>query len=228
MSEFLDDLARSLAQPMPRRRALVLLGRALVAAALPAVLRPAPARANSCQGCTDPNLRLCRNGTGQICSFVCCPPDQLCCTAQHGVICCNPSSCYTCGKVVSGQEEYASCVPKDGAVFCSDFCCRAGQTCCGSGCCPPGTSCCGGKDCCPSTEVCSRKGKCKCKKGRAKKKCGNIGKCCKGETCCGGADCCAPGETCCDKTCCATNEICCGNFCCDSDETCCGTNCCPF
>jgi hypothetical protein len=39
MSEFLDDLARTVSTPMPRSRALRLLGAALVGVAVPA-LRP--------------------------------------------------------------------------------------------------------------------------------------------------------------------------------------------
>ena len=35
MTEFLDELARSMAKPMPRRRALRLLGGALVSVAVP-------------------------------------------------------------------------------------------------------------------------------------------------------------------------------------------------
>ena len=44
MSEFLDELARTLAKPMPRRRALKLLGGAMVSVAAPAIVaRPARA-----------------------------------------------------------------------------------------------------------------------------------------------------------------------------------------
>ena len=51
MSEFLDELARSLARPMPRRRALRILGGALVTVATPASLLAGRASASSAIGC---------------------------------------------------------------------------------------------------------------------------------------------------------------------------------
>jgi hypothetical protein len=49
VSEFLDELARSLANPMPRRRALRLIGGAVVTTTAPALFpRKAFARAQDC------------------------------------------------------------------------------------------------------------------------------------------------------------------------------------
>ena len=233
MSAFLDDLAKSLAQPISRRRALGLIGRALLAGALPAVLRPRPAQADSCaKGCTsNPNLVVCRNAAPPICSFQCCAPGDLCCTANHGAVCC-PANCYTCGKVTVGQEEYPVCVPDPGGtVACPgfgqvpSFCCKTGESCCGDRCCQAGYECCpdpvtGAKNCCPPTRTCQN-GKCVCKNGsRSCKK--RKRKCCKGEKCCGKKLCCSTDETCCGKSqCCAAGETCCGGLlCCRVGEVC--------
>ena len=64
MSNLFDDLARNLAKPMPRRRAVTVLGAALVTAAIPGI-RPRPAQAGNLALGTVlrryPMLRLRRN-----------------------------------------------------------------------------------------------------------------------------------------------------------------------
>ena len=107
MSEFLDELARSLARPMPRSRAVRLLGGALVTAAVP-LLRAAPGSGASTQAvpkkCADYR-------EGPTCPKLCCrdcPPIPS--GGNPGVLkwCCNkddacdfedPSEQYRCGRV---------------------------------------------------------------------------------------------------------------------------------
>ena len=226
MSSFVDDLARSLAQPIPRRRALSLLGQALLAAALPSVLRPRPARANSCTECnTNPNTPiLCVQPVAEgICYHDCCSPTALCCKTAHGALCCEPTSCFECGSAPDGDGiERPICVPKTGTVYCTDyeahrlFCCNTGEICCGAACCGTNEDCCTDATfnyCCETTGTCCH------------------GKCCKaGEECCG-TFCCGLGETCCGDHCCAYEWECCTDYatgehtCCPPTQKCSGGHC---
>jgi hypothetical protein len=73
MSELLDELARSLAQPMPRRRALRLLGGAVVAVAVPGFAKTTKARAaSSFHDCEAKGGLLCEcNCKGEVCQRIC-------------------------------------------------------------------------------------------------------------------------------------------------------------
>jgi Group XII secretory phospholipase A2 precursor (PLA2G12) len=160
--ELLDDLARTLAEPMPRRRAVRLLAGALVGAALP-LGRPAlghagTARAQRASGCA-PNLRQCAGTGGK--DIACCSPVDHCCIGGRDSI---------------GNLQVACCPP--GTTCCVTgiypYCCAAGTTCnpkgtvcvqastCAGIVCPPGHKCCGRtkempKDRCydPRTQCCT-------------------------------------------------------------------------
>jgi hypothetical protein len=123
----LDDLARSLASPMPRSRALRLLGGALVSAATAGVLgrAPAPARASRLAGtCTGPSSGVLAY------EFFCAPHSNA-----------GPE----CGPPRGGVPD---CCDARGPKCCSDgppdngrtghYCCEAGCDCYKGLCCPPG------------------------------------------------------------------------------------------
>ena len=196
-----DELSRALARPMPRRRALRLLGSAFLAGAVP-MQRPRRATAArpavSCPGCagdlvtTDPPYcKCCKAGLG--CFNKCCPPGSICWPSPTNVarsLCC-PHGWMVCGKLQRGGTnplfDYSFCCPR------SKPCDPLSGTC--SGTCPRGTRKCGGS-CCANDEPCSN-GKCGCpdKRERCAKTC-----CPKGKMCCS-----LTRSVCCDRK----NEACC-------------------
>jgi len=111
MSYLIDEVARSLATSLPRRRALNLIGRLLVGGLFgTAGLQRALAQPKGTCG-------------GQNCSG-----GQKCCTtaspnfcAQQNQVCCGTTSC------------------QQNRVCCNGVCCNAGQTCMGSGLCSAST-----------------------------------------------------------------------------------------
>lgn len=127
MSKFLDELARALAKPMPRSRAVRVLGVALASAAVPS-LRPEPAAARherpvttSCHTakCTHaPFTKLCKcheKPTGSpneptMCNWTCCDPERYECICPPGEASCK------CAKPCKGD------------------CCKRSQACTGGGC----------------------------------------------------------------------------------------------
>jgi hypothetical protein len=227
---FFDDLARALAEPMPRRKALRLLAAGLTAAAVPGLrVRGAFAASKPCVGsscfCTTGgtpcgyavpprgfNLGCCIGAPGER-RTVCCtkPPDG-------GSWCCPKG--YTCG---SGANT-----PTDRNCTCNGVELPDGT--CGP--CPSGEVQCG-KQCCKGrrptlpAEVCYQ-GRCQPGCPDNTKKCGN--------TCCTKKQGCKNGK-CCDKcggsgTCCnPATQFCCrepgkpkspGRCCKKNKETCCG------
>jgi len=244
MSEFFDDLARTLAQPMPRRRALRLLGGAVVASAVPGVLRPsrAPgATRTASTGVTRTASACPRPGY--------CPSGRVDCSVCPGGA---PGSCFLAGCGAPGSE---CCCLKDAAGR------KSGATLCAPGyrCVPQGDPPCVCKNTCGV-------GNC-CKPGEY---CANFSQrlCCKEEERGCGLQCCKPNEECktirvgtgsqdfCEKRCppkqawCGRNKCCpprwhcinertglckrcrrneeeCGNKCCDkATSRCCGENLC--
>jgi hypothetical protein len=146
LSEFLDELARTLARPMSRRKALRLFGGALVSASVPAAL--VPRRAWSLP--QDCNAR----GGG-------CISTARCCYTSDGYA----GSCcpwyFKCSKTGSGlcAEQY---ICEDGRDFCgphgSKICCSANEVCFKGVCiepCPPDQQVCN-KVCCPKGTECVR------------------------------------------------------------------------
>lgn len=243
MSErFFDDLARTLASPMPRRRAIRLAGGALVAAALPGVFPR-----NALAGC----------GKDTKCM------EDTCHDADAGHI----GGCGVEGKTGCGSQ--VNCRLTGGCLIAGDTCCRAGvgpkedAWICpkGTECdykvpsarrcttCPPARKC--GNTCCLPDEVCEH-GECvpcpgprRCGKGGCCDDgavCRNTkrGLCCDREwkVCQAGRDnavnCCPPDKSCCinaktgTAVCCTTDtQECAGSTCaCKKGMTPCGKDCC--
>jgi hypothetical protein len=190
MGERFDDVARVLATPMPRRRALGLVAGAIGGAALGA-FRPGPARA---QGACEPPREECLPFEG-----TCCDPTigESCCgdgCCHEGTECCDDgsggSTCCPPGQICQGfGTPQATCVPGQQGK------CKPNQRLCGNHCCKPDDSCCTFTD----------------KKGRTKTRC-----CPKGKACCGEV-CCPQNHTCCTFTdkkgrrkvkCCGPNKVC--------------------
>jgi hypothetical protein len=247
----LEELARSLAEPIPRRRALRLLGVSLVAVAVPG-MRPGRAGATRGRALCTADQQQCHNTflTQQWCCelrkyIICGEKDGQCidtCTGK-GATPCGAGKSFDCcfdplGKPGLIECKKGKCVPTCKGVGlpggdCGDTCCTPQQDCVGGKClgkCPPGRPRCGTK-CCDKGYACKQ------------------GKCCPGTKVCG-RTCCQPPNTCkkgvctcpsgrksCNgKDCCGKNESCasCGtgsDLCCKSKETCVvskGRNtCCP-
>lgn len=170
LARALDDLARVLAEPMSRRRALRLAGASLVAVAVPGVA-PSAAHGGS--------ARSRRSNTcapeWQVCAYnehLCCPPDRpVCCSmvspssGQHG--CCK-SEAHCCGgntccdpatEECDVSQGFGVCVKHcpDRRPRCGSTCCRAGETCRSGKCCPSSRLC--GDKCCPSGKQCAFSGR---------------------------------------------------------------------
>jgi hypothetical protein len=187
-ARFLDDLARVLAQPMPRRRALRIVGTSLAAAALPG-FRPgvagAAVRAGECRGDTRACPRMVQGAQG---------PD-LCCGS--------PARRYSCEGTIFEPICVDSCQPgeepctsklKDQNGYAEFACCKPPLRCIEGVCdkpCPPGQKRCGG-NCCKSSETCQK------------------GTCCPNTRVCGAA-CCSPGTKCTFleqfRTCCPSTRV---------------------
>jgi hypothetical protein len=122
MSQFLDELARSLAKPMPRSRALRLIGGALVATAVPGVT-PRRAAARTLKGC-DP--KAC--GKAKVCGIPFLEGCTLACCDKTFPICCKWTGTDLIGR---GGE----------AGLCSAHAAIPGEPARVVCCCPPGTVC---------------------------------------------------------------------------------------
>ncbi len=240
MSEgFFDDLARTLASPMPRRRALRFAGAALVAAAVPG-LRPRSAFGFSPCGPDTLCSSLChsspiyvgacgvetKNNCGQIgCRLEGCFTErEQCCKEGNTQAWLCPKN-YKCAAKRSAVPNCIGC--PEGLFPCGKKCCShryaERQVCYRGEClktCPPNTRECGGKNkfCCPPNQEC-RNGKC-CNK------CGGNGTCCDPET----TFCCRePGDPKSAGRCCKKGkESCCGvgppgaqkRMCCPKPKSC--------
>lgn len=96
MGEFLDEAARILAAPMPRRRAIRLLGSAFAAAIV------GHAAYASAATCTPPSYS-CGNGNA---NSICCPPNTCCAKRGNKAACCTTGQCVcdngTCASSTGG------------------------------------------------------------------------------------------------------------------------------
>ena len=143
MTEFLDDLARTLAKPMPRRGALRVFGGAVVG--IWAGGSAPSARAAS-------RFHTCEKDGGLLCK---CPNRDL-----FYQICCIPKDDYTC-ECKAPPNGYARCKPKCDDK-CGDKCCKKGEYCASK----PRSLCCReGEDACvvlgtPGTAEKGAGGKC--------------------------------------------------------------------
>ncbi len=199
MSEFLDELARTLAKPMPRRRALKLLGGAMVSVAAPAIVaRPARAAPQRTEAgcppgvCGVPFIQGCQSA-GK-------------CPSTHPICCKFP------GKLGAIDPNSEGLCSQNGNPAVSP----PGGTAC---CCPPGHSCGAipGAPCVCSGPKCTADGKCCKRPNRCVK-----GKCCpairttraagggRAVACCPPGTIAVPGRTalCCPKG----DKNCCDNF----------------
>ena len=111
MSYLIDDVARSLASPVPRRRALSLFGRML----LGGLFGAAGLQKASAQNAGTCGTKTCSNA--QQCCHTAATP--FC--AQQNQVCCGSTSCLA------------------GRACCNGVCCNANQTCLGSGVCSAST-----------------------------------------------------------------------------------------
>ena len=253
MSELLDELARALAGPMPRSRALRVLGGALVTAVVPAV-RPGRLRAavslrpttcgdpRTCANTNFPNVCGCDFLAG--CYRDCCAADQICCTWSRGGGGPGPP----CEKACCGKDERCgiaerSCICANSCgskcctqdEFCANqalqLCCKKGQEACGGVCCDPNEECLRARIGHDSQTLCVQR----CPAGRAR--CGSS-KCCPTNWRCANPSTglckrCAPNEEECERKCCnRKTSRCCGKAgCCPNNRSCCVTGakqiCCP-
>jgi hypothetical protein len=247
----LDDLARHLAEPMPRRRAVRLIGASLIAVAAPGV-SPRVARATLISAAAKcPDGSTCNPGG------VCCPnkdpiSGRYVCRARNETCCCGNTACDT--------AKLRCYCPSPGQGVCAPKCALEngpGWKDCGADCCAPYMTC--GKD--NECHACEDEGKHTCSSydNKSSHRCCNPGRCCADMTsteCCGPKQTCKPagrnrvrckcrvgtdvkcGTDCCDKnssefccggkTCCDRNkgETCCGGVCCEAGDTCCDGECC--
>jgi hypothetical protein len=142
MSNLFDDLARTLAQPMPRRGALRALGVGLAVAAIPG-LRARDARASGTVTCRA-NEKKCSNGKGS----------ELC--VEAGGTCCEfgPESGYSTGLLVGCRKGY-TCGGKSNGVFEA---CKCSTLCQDGSCCPRNIGRCVNGTCCPAIRTTFRPG----------------------------------------------------------------------
>jgi hypothetical protein len=172
-----DDLARDLAAPMPRGRAVRMLAAGLVVASVPGLTARRARAAGQQKPCStggtfcgnvNPlgqigyNIGCCLGGPNET-RTVCCPgkPPDI------GSLCC-PTG-YTCGNTTPNARENCKCASK---VVCGGKCCAKGQYCetrligddtCEKRCPVTGEQKCIGV-CCTKNETCGFFG-CSCKPG---------------------------------------------------------------
>jgi hypothetical protein len=171
VSEFLDELARSLAKPMPRSRALRVLGMAVASAAVP-LLRPGSAAARdqhalrpSCHTASCPHPwapKLCKcnekaivgvGGETTECNWTCCREQQECDCNPGGIAGagCKGTPCSKpCGSKCCENDEYCA-DPK------RQLCCKNGKQPCGGKCCASSELCLD-----PERSLCCASGKVRC------------------------------------------------------------------
>lgn len=126
MSELLDDLARRLAQPMPRRRAVGVLGVTLVSLATGGTAigarRPFGTRQSS--GCGAP-YKVCEPAS-QYCFVHCCPKHTVCSFGPRSSRGCQitPGCCDPCNPKASTPNGSGGCAPGPVASHCGGRECK--------------------------------------------------------------------------------------------------------
>ena len=207
-----------MAKPMPRQRALRLLGGALVSVAVPGIATKKARAMATCHpgeivckcACKGDKCGAC---TGPICLVNCCRSDlgEYCDCARAGGCwvkpCGNPCpSGYKCcedDEFCANSQQHLCC--KRGQRGCELECCDSNEECrkirVGTGSkdictkrCPPGRAWCGRDNCCPPKWKCINESKRLCKRcWPEEEECGK--KCCDKKTsrCCGKAGCCPKG-----------------------------------
>jgi hypothetical protein len=127
MSYLIDDVARILAGPTPRRKALKLIGGVLASGLLASVARGATICSNSSQcganqnccgnTCNASSDSCCPNGVGLYGKNGFCPPTQCC----NAVCCCPPGT-------VFGPSASDNCTPSAGG-YCTSGAPGSGNKC---------------------------------------------------------------------------------------------------
>jgi hypothetical protein len=108
MSYLIDDVARALATPMPRRKALRFVGSALAAGALGALgLGHAAAQTSNTptkcpKGTTVCGKSCCSEGQSCCDNIVCCNQNQKCCTGSG--TCCNQNQQCVNGRCTASKS----------------------------------------------------------------------------------------------------------------------------
>ncbi len=226
LERVVDDLARTLAEPMPRRRALRLLGGSLAAAVVPGVAPRATLAARRSRAATcppahsdcpfdhdgdyrTPDKRYCCEGPEPqfSCGDIAGPPKCI----NH----CPPTSpttgkrqtpCFSQAKWPNGQSKKYNCCtdlfPKCDDGECLPDCEKLAG---------PGSHPCG-QHCCHRSQACANPKTSTCGACRQRRVCGS--------------DCCEPGEKCMNGKCCPAERVC-GAKCCPNGQTCKGGKCCP-
>src|SRR5687768_12556266 len=145
MTAFLDELAKNLARPMPRRRALRLVALATVTAWLQS--SGSVARAATGRGQHICDTRVSKEGwkycspASEACFPTCCPKEWACCKGKCGsngcceMFCCNPcnpdqSRCLGGGVCGNGPVRKDCCRGqiRPGTTSCGEECCERGET----------------------------------------------------------------------------------------------------
>ncbi len=234
MSELLDELARTLARPMPRRRALGVVGVTLVGLATGGAAGAArrPLVGTQASGCGK-GYKVCSTGS-DLCRATCCPVHTTCsigpksprgCAISDG--CCDP-----CNREKSQPDGKGGCRPGPIPDHCP---CNPGQKKCGDACCEADEYCASsgkveGSGSSGLLRTCCKRGQDFCMRGRPPRPF-----CCpRGTRCCFGvqggfvaAVCCFKGTQICDKGICrckAGHTVACGKDCCHpARHKCCGT-----
>lgn len=245
---FFDDLARTLAEPMPRRRAVRVIGVSIAAVAVPG-MRPRLGRAASTL-----QADKCPEGSGRRQCWT--APDWVPGRPDPQPYCCNyPEQQWVCGDKANGYKCRDTCPPRNpltgdkqeptwsSAKFPGGRpqrynCCIRPDTIPREGDCLPncrlpingnGVLC--GRTCCPPGQRCKRPSTGECVPcPRRQEACGR--------TCCKSGQRCRP---CFERAndyssssieqngrekCCGPNEKCCRDTCCKFETTCCGGQCC--
>ncbi len=121
MSDFLDELARTMVRPMPRSRVLRLIGGVFAGMAVPAATaRAAPSTHN----CPQLGMVLCQCPSINGLFFkLCCWSNEACtCDIPHQATCCHKP------KVWDGSKCVEDCA--GGQTKCGERCCDASEYCC--------------------------------------------------------------------------------------------------
>lgn len=171
MDKLIDNVARILGSPMPRRRALALLARSLVAGVVVGGTasrlgaQSAPPCGTTTYNGTTTTASNCNANVG--CPTIgACPTN--CCIQTISKNCSNQGGSnrrcdltVTCAPIAAGAAcsvttQSTCCAPPavtGGSACCNGTCCGAGTTCSNNVCCAAGSVGCGGT-CCPSPRVC--------------------------------------------------------------------------
>jgi len=128
-----DDAARILASPIPRRQAVKALSRILTGSLFAAFgVRSADAQRSPCGNSTCAAGQICCTasngrqfcGTGTCCDTISCEPGKSCCTGPNQIKFCSSPAQTCCGYASCSSSQ--KCCPGGTVPFCADstaICC---------------------------------------------------------------------------------------------------------